>query len=41
MPVKKTAASLPIIVAEERGKDSQNGRRLTWAEMDHIVPVEI
>jgi len=35
----KTAASLPSIVAEVRGQSLQNGRRLLWAETDHMVPV--
>ena len=40
MPVKKTAASLPVIAAEEHRNDSRNTKRLTWAELDHVVPVE-
>jgi hypothetical protein len=39
--LKITAASLPILMAGERGKDLQNGSRLTWSEMDHVVPVEV
>jgi hypothetical protein len=38
---KKTAAPLPLRVAEERGNDSQNRRRLTLAELDHMIPVPI
>jgi len=41
LPVKKNAASLPLIIAEKRGNDSQNRRRLTWAELDHVIPVKI
>ena len=36
---EKIATSLPSLVAEEHGQESQNERRLSWAKTDHRVAV--
>jgi hypothetical protein len=37
---EKQLLSLPSPVVKVHGQQSQNGRQLSWAETDHVVPVE-